>query len=679
MRLQDSVTMLRGIGQQTAAALAAQGIETLGNLLWLFPREYVDLSASPSLRDAKPGDWVGVDAEVATQAEIRRRPGKPAMVSLMIDDGTAGAECVWFGGAWAASSLPKGTRKFFLGKLDYHGSKRTLVHPTTEPPQENDSPGIRPIYPAITGISPKKLRGWIAEALQGLDRLADDLPPRLREQLCLASLDNALRWVHVPRTLAEADAARKRLGFEEMLLFLVALRSARATREETVSCPKIETSPNVLAAFYHALGFAPTGAQRRVIEEVLEDMHKPKPMNRLVQGDVGCGKTAVALAALYAAAKEGWQGALMAPTELLAAQLYQNAQKLLGGLGLRVGLLTGSMSAAERKEAHVAVRDGTWDVTVGTHALIQKTVDFHRLGLVVADEQHRFGVAQRARLGQKGTNPHMLVMSATPVPRSLALILYGDLDLSAVDELPPGRIPVKTRIVAPEKRVDMYRFLAEEMEKGQQTYVVCPMIDASESLDAQSATELYNELRRGPFKKLPVGLVHGRQAAAEKERTLDAFRRGELRALVSTTVIEVGVHVETAGVMVVENAERFGLAQLHQLRGRVGRGGQEGWCFLVEGSASGRQRLQAMTETHNGFLLAQKDLNMRGPGEFLGKHQWGMDASAMALLKNPQGLEELTRIVDETLHNPEWASEKETLLALASTRYHGKLGDIAMN
>lgn len=678
---QDSVTKLKGVGEARARLLTRLGIETLGDAVLFFPRGYHDLSAHVPLGEIPHQGEGVVLAEVTAPAEIKRIRRNMSVVRLPISDGVTAGTAVWYNQPFLANVFKPGTQWVFYGRMEGRFAEKRLVNPGYEP-YEQQMPGIVPIYPITQGISQKVLRGVISQALSYLSPVEEDLPAgfRLRNELC--EYNYALQNIHFPTDMPAADKARRRLAFEEMALFLLMLRHTADLRHQSRTGHSFACPEENRKRFADALPFAMTGAQKRVLGEIVSDMRQMGCMNRLVQGDVGCGKTALALGALYLCAAEGRQGALMAPTELLAEQHYAEAQRLLTPLGVRVTLLTGGQKAAWRRETLRQIAAHETDVVVGTHALIQAGVEYADLGLVVTDEQHRFGVRQRSELAGKGEMPDMLVMSATPVPRTLALILYGDLDVSVVDELPPGRLPVQTRIVPPEKQEDMYRFIRELIVKeNQQAYIVCPLIEDSEKLEAASAQSLYAELKNGPLRDISLALVHGRLGSQEKEERLAAFRRGEVQAIVSTTVIEVGVNVPNASVMVIENADRFGLAQLHQLRGRVGRGGQQAWCFLLTGGTSQElaRRLKVMCQTNDGFRIAQADLEFRGPGEFLGTRQSGiMDIHVLRLMKDMRFVSQVDRAVRELDQLP-YLAEKERMLALARQRFAHKLEGIVMN
>ena len=482
-----------------------------------------------------------------------------------------------------------------------------------------------------------------------------------------------MRNAHFPDSPEALEAARRRLAFEELLLYQAALSLFRRTGRRGVS---MAFDDNALEAFWAALPFAPTGAQRRVLGEVAADLRSERAMARMVQGDVGSGKTAIAFAAMALSHAAGWQSALMAPTEVLARQHYEAAKKLLEPLGLRCGLLVGSLTPKQHRLAHEAIAAGEWDAVIGTHALITEGVEYPHLGLVVTDEQHRFGVRQRTMLSDKGDAPNVLVMSATPIPRTLSLILYGDLDISIVDELPPGRTPVATRIVPEAKREGLYRFLREQVAQGRQAYVVCPLVEESEAVEALPAEAVYEDLRTNRLPDLRIELVHGRMKSADKDAALKRFRTGEADILVSTTVIEVGVNVPNATVMVIENAERFGLAQLHQLRGRVGRGAHESWCFLM---AEPNARLKFLASTTDGFRIAQKDMELRGPGELFGTRQSGtLTAGIGSLAADAELLKRTHDEAHELLRHPD-SPETHQVLALARERFAEKLEEVGVN
>ena len=536
-----------------------------------------------------------------------------------------------------------------------------------------------PVYRAIKGIPAKSFRTMMEQALEQVDDTCPETLPndlRLRHGLC--ELNFALRQAHFPTNFENLKLARRRLAFEQMLMYQAALGLMRHHKEDGMPIP---LAGNATSAFWQTMPFPPTGAQKRVLDEVAADLRKTRTMSRLIQGDVGCGKTALAFGAIAMTCQAGFQAAMMAPTEILARQHFESAKAMLEPRGIRCGLLIGSMKAKEKKAAHAACASGAWDAVFGTHALISEGVAYKNLGLVVTDEQHRFGVNQRTTLQEKGAAegkaPHVLVMSATPIPRTLALILYGDLDVSVVDELPPGRTPVKTRVVPESKREAMYGFLREEVAKGRQGYVVCPLVDESEMLeDVRSAKETYDDLTHGVLHGLRVGLTWGNQKADEKAAVLSEFAAGNLDVLVSTTVIEVGVNVPNASVMIIENAERYGLSQLHQLRGRVGRGSAESWCFLL---AEENDRLRILTQTNDGFLVAQKDLELRGPGDLMGTRQSGEMLQGFLLDGDVKLLEEAANCMKRLRTDAALAAEREAVERVALIHYGEKLRQVALN
>ncbi len=518
-----------------------------------------------------------------------------------------------------------------------------------------------PIYRPIEGLPQRTHEGLLRQALEQADAACPEtLPEAVRERYGLLPYAEALRRLHRPATIAEAADGQRRISFEQLLLYQLAVRSLRDSRRAGFA---MAFDKNAVDAYWRSLTFAPTGAQKRVLDEIARDLRGPEAMARMVQGDVGCGKTAVAFGAMELCVRAGYQAALMAPTELLARQHYEDMRDFLAAKGISCGLFLGGMKAKERREALAAIESGAWRVIIGTHALIGESVVYENLGLCVTDEQHRFGVGQRTRLLRKGERnaraPHLLVLSATPIPRSLALILYGDLALSVIDELPPGRKPVTTRIVPEAKRAAMYEFVRKELQRGRQAYTARPPLEADEADGEPTSAESHAELlRAGPFQGMSVGLTYGRQPSEEKAATLRAFSSGETSALVATTVVEVGVNVPNATVMVVENADGYGLAQLHQLRGRVGRGDEQSWCFLV---GKPNERLRALTATNDGFEIARKDMELRGPGELLGTRQSGVAAL-------PGGLSVLgdAALLRDTSECAQWLADDPALMETAT-------------
>ncbi len=664
-----SLAKIKGIGPSRLKALNAAGIYTVRDMVMFLPRDYRDLTETVSLGAVKAGDTAAVRVHVAGEA-TEQRARRLLITRVYVTDGTDTLPVVWYNQPWLKKNLEKGRQMLLYGKFEVKRGYLQLTSPTIE-----QAEGLIAVYRAIPGIPQKALRQTMEAALSAYEgQWPDELPASIRERYGLCERNFAMRNAHFPTSRMALESARRRIAFEELLLYQVALGLVRSGSRVRGGI-RMEFAEEEIEKFWQTLPFPPTGAQKRVLEEVARDMRAPGSMARLVQGDVGCGKTAIAFGAIALAHKAGFQSALMAPTEVLAQQHYEGAKELLEPLGMRIGLLTGSLTAKGHRLAHEAIAAGEWDVVIGTHALISEKVVYKNLGLVVTDEQHRFGVRQRSMLGEKGVSPNVLVMSATPIPRTLSLILYGDLDISIVDELPPGRKTVKTRIVPSEKRAGMYGFLRDEVKKGRQVYVVCPLVEESEAVDALPAEQVYEDLRTGPLSDLRIALVHGRMKAADKDEILETFRRGEADVLVSTTVIEVGVNVPNATVMVIENAERFGLAQLHQLRGRVGRGAHESWCFLM---AEPNERLKLLTQTGDGFIIAQKDMEIRGPGELFGYRQSGPVAAGLGALSGNTEMLKLTHDEARSILRSE-SEEAREIIRLAEAAFADKLEGVAMN
>lgn len=634
---------LKGVGKARLEALERAGLERAEQLLWRLPESYTDYDDRCEVASLASGRRCAFLARIKSVSTARVR-GATRVVAKVFDQ-TGEVACVWFQQPYRARQLEVGAVQLFCGLVTRYRGVAEVVSPRVLPA---DTHGIEPVYAPIRDIPPKTYAGLVRQVLDAGLPLEDDLPAAVRQRFSLLPQAQALRSIHFPESREALERAMRAFSFRDLLFFALAVRRKRLGPGMGFA---MKANLAVVQPFLDSLPYALTGAQERVLRQALSDMESDAPMARLVEGDVGCGKTVIALALLYCAFENGFQGALMAPTEVLAHQHAEEARKLLGPLGVRVALLTGSLRAAQKRETLRAIEAGEADLVVGTHALIMGGVQYRRLGLVVTDEQHRFGVRQRLALERKGQAPHVLVMSATPIPRTMALVLYGEMDVSVVDELPPGRKPVATRIVPERKREGLYGFLRATVEAGQQIYVVCPLVEESEAVDAASAERTAKDLAAAlPGAK--VELLHGRMKGAEKEAILDRFAAGETQVLVSTTVIEVGVNVPNATVMVVEDAERFGLAQLHQLRGRVGRGEKASWCFLMADRPTAR--LRALTETNDGFVIAKKDLELRGPGELLGTRQSGMaDERTLALFSDVSLLPEIQALADEVYAAPE--------------------------
>lgn len=627
------VRYLKGVGPKTAERFEKLGILTLSDLLCHYPRRYLDFSKPYSIAEAPADTECVVKAEVFAKPGGRILPGGRRMERITAGDDVSSLEITWFNNPYAAQKLELGQEYYFQGIVTGGMLRRQMVNPQVRTDAQVKSSPFEAVYPQTEGLTSSAIAKCVRQLLPHAELLPDPLPPEMLKKYHLLSKADAVRAIHCPATEEEAFAARRRLIYEELLVLQLGIGRMKNHGAASTGAPmkKADASP-----FWESLSFSPTGAQRRAVEEILTDMSGETSMNRLLQGDVGSGKTLVAAAAIWACIRAGYQAALLAPTEILASQHAENLNRLLSPFGMRVALLTGGMKAAARRTTLAAIRDDEADLIVGTHAILSEGVEFARLGLAVVDEQHRFGVRQRGLLAEKAANPHLLVMSATPIPRTLGLLMYGDLDISILDELPPGRKPVKTRCITGKKRADLYGFLDREIDSGRQVYIVCPAIEDAGGSGLNAVKSYYEDIAKAYLPDRRVGLMHGKLKPKEKAEVMDDFKSGRLDALVSTTVIEVGVDVPNATVMVIENAERYGLSALHQLRGRVGRGAAESWCFLVSDNASEsvQKRLKFLCSTSDGFAVAQYDLETRGPGDFFGSRQHGLPTLQIADLMN---------------------------------------------
>ena len=660
--LDTSIQYLTGVGPKRAALYQKLDIHTVRDLLYYFPRSYIDLTAPCDIAAMPLFEQCAVRARVVAKSAPQYIRRGMTLFRVKVADDSGSMVITFFNAKYAVEALKYDTEYIFYGRSGGTLTRREMASPSIYPADLPNA--LIPVYPLTQGLSSKMVGANISQALQLLgEELDDPIPAFIRQEYHLCHLQFALRNIHLPTDRESAEIARRRLIFEELLMLALSLRSVRDDTYTQTSyvCGKADLQP-----FFDQLPFTLTGAQQRAIDQVRQDLAKNTPMNRLVQGDVGSGKTMVAAAASYIAFQNHYMSALMAPTEILAQQHYHGLSKLLEPLGMRLGLLCGSMTAKEKRDIKERIALGMVDLVIGTHALISKDVDLPNLALVVTDEQHRFGVRQRASLSEKSNHPHTLVMSATPIPRTLALMIYGDLDVSSIDELPPNRQPVKTYVISSKIKERAYNFLKDHLDRGLQGYIVCPLVEAMETTPAnlQNAEEYADKLARGPFQNYRVGVLHGKMRAKDREAIMQQFASGEIQLLDSTTVIEVGVDVPNAVIMMVENAERFGLSQLHQLRGRVGRGSVQSYCILISDTQNPdtKQRLQVLHQTNDGFKVAEYDLKARGPGDFLGKRQHGLPQLKIADLSSSMDTMEQVQQAAQQIHeHPLSAGEKALL------------------
>ncbi len=669
MKLKDSIQYVKGIGEARAKLFAKLGIFCVEDLLLHLPRSLEDRSQVKTIADLMDGETVCVKAALASGVKTYRARNRVTVTQATVSDGANLMKVTWFNSPYIANTLKTGGEFTFFGKAIYRGQYFEMINPVTESEFGNKKTGkILPIYPATQGLGQTNIRGAVETVLAALDEMpADILPASTVQENNLIPFFSALKSLHAPASSAEFEEGRKRLAFEELLILQLGILSIGKERRNYTATPIHNVK--CIADFAKDLPFSLTNAQKRVINEIAADLTKTTPMNRLVQGDVGSGKTIVAAAAMYAAVKSGYQSLMMAPTEILAMQHYKNLKKLFEPLGYETVLLSGGMTAANRREALSKIKSGEASIIVGTHALISAGVEYKNPALVITDEQHRFGVKQRTLLTEKGFGAHTLVMTATPIPRTLSLILYGDLDVSVIDELPPGRKPIETYGMNEKSRKKAFDFIAKNIDEGRQAYIICPLIEESEALVAKSAVEYADKLKTSVFSKYSVEVLHGRIKPTERNEIMKRFADGEIDILVSTTVVEVGVDVPNATVMLIENAERFGLSQLHQLRGRIGRGQHDSYCLMFsDGGKIAEERIKIMCETNDGFKISEKDLELRGPGEFFGIRQHGLPelkvanlATDMLMLSQAKKAAEKILSLDPELKNPENQPLKEKI------------------
>ncbi len=661
MNLQDNVSVIKGVGEKKERLLKNMNIETVEDLLRLFPRKYEDRREVCYIMEAPFDKEVLVRGKVISRQMRGSLYNKKTPLGILVQDSSADLEVLFFNGRYLANYFNPGSEYTFYGKITLNNGRRQMAHPEFHRlGDKDDIRGIIPVYPLTEGITQAAMRKLLSEAIHLAGDVKEWLPESAVRENNLCGPDYALKNIHFPVDERSIREARYRMIFEELLILqtgLLYIKNKNVSEDDGI----VIDGDWDEAAFMESLGFEFTSGQQKVWRDIKHDLAGKAPMNRLVQGDVGSGKTAVAQISMYAAVRSGFQAVMMAPTELLAKQHLSSMKKVFDPLGIKTRLLCGSMKTAEREKVLHDLAEGNVDILVGTHALIQPDVKFKNLGLVITDEQHRFGVNQRALLTEKGKNPNVLVMTATPIPRTLAVILYGDLDISVIDTMPAGRRPVKTFLRNEESREAIYDFVRKKIKEGRQAYVVAPLIDQSEIMECRSAQEIYDELRQR-FPDIRTGLVHGAMKQEEKDLVMESFSAGDTDLLVSTVVIEVGIDVKNATVMVIENCERFGLAQLHQLRGRVGRGIHQSYCILICGHESkvANQRNEIMVKSENGFEIAEEDLRLRGPGEIFGTRQHGLpELNISDLVRHGEILESAGRTASRILVSDPELSKKE--------------------
>lgn len=630
-----NVQYLKGVGPKRAYRLRRLDINTVKDLIYFIPRDYDDRSNFKLLSEVANGEKIGLEVEVCGSSSLIRIRKNLSILKVPVRDSSGYGNLTFFNQDYLKDKFKIGEKYIVNGKVNKNHMETQIISPVYEQEGMSKKTGkIIPIYNLTSGLTNNELLKIVYNVLkENLTFIEESLPKYIIEKYNLMGIQEALLTMHFPESKNKITVARKRLAYEELLTLQLGLFIIKNKTYTNVNGIKFPAKSEV-NEYIDNLPFKLTNAQVRVINEIIEDMNSDKQMNRLVQGDVGSGKTIVGIVAMYKAVLSGYQAAMMAPTEILAAQHFESISNFLSSYGINCELLVGSLTKKRKDEVLQNLKNGKIDILVGTHALIQENVEFQKLGLVITDEQHRFGVKQRASLSEKGANPDIIVMTATPIPRTLALILYGDLDISIIDELPPGRKEIETYAVGIDMKERIYKFIEKQLQEGRQAYVVCPLIEESETLTVNAAEELYIELKEDIFSKFNVGLLHGKMTPKEKDEIMEDFKNNKLNILVSTTVIEVGVNVPNANIMVIFNAERFGLAGLHQLRGRVGRGEYQSYCILINESSNpiSRERMRIMQETTDGFKISEKDLELRGPGEFFGTRQHGIPELKVANL-----------------------------------------------
>jgi len=653
------IESLYGVGPERARSFAKKGIKTAEDLLYYLPRGHEDRTRFFDIESCPVGDFVCIRAKVYSPVRETRIKKNFNIYSMVIFDDSGAMNVVWYNNRFVKNAFRSGEEVLFYGKIAYSRGKKELLNPIYEKAENQRFIGkIVPVYPLFGNITQKVIAGLVEEAMKTCGSLSEYIPKTICDKYDICDINFAMRNIHFPEDFESYSIARKRFVFEELLFLQLALSGRRSENEKIERTPFSDTE--CAKEFISSLPYKLTGAQIRVIDEICENFKSKTPMNRLVQGDVGSGKTVVAACGMYVASKNGYQSAIMAPTEILATQHFNTFTELFKHSDIKCVLLTSSTK--NKKAVYEEIKNGEYDVIIGTNAIIQKSVIYKNLGFVVADEQHRFGVSQRARLTGKGENPNTLIMTATPIPRTLSLILYGDLDVSIIDELPPGRKPVKTYAVGEDMRKRIYAFLDKHIKNGAQAYVVCPLIEESEKSDLANVKDIYEHLKM-IFPHFMVGLIHGKMKPAEKEQVMQDFLENKIQILVSTTVIEVGVNVPNSNIMIIENAERFGLSTLHQLRGRVGRGQEEAFCVMFPKSSSDvtKKRMETLCSSNDGFYISEQDLKLRGPGDFFGTRQHGLpDLKVANLFTDARILDMAQKAAKDILDGKCKLTEKET-------------------
>ncbi len=661
------ITTIKGIGEKKAVLFKKLGVGSVGDLISYYPRAYDNWAAVTPIADLQSGDRVVIKARLAAAVSTTRISGGRFISRASVCDDSGYLNLVFFNNRYIDSMLRCGEEYCFMGKVQRDKYGLQMISPEFTSPKTGDD--ITPVYNLTAGLNNRVVMKAVKEALSMLPEvIRDPIPEDILERYGLCPLGFALRNIHFPSDTDAMEQARRRLIFEELLVLNLGMRllKSRSRQHTSVRMPADHTQE-----FIARLPFELTGAQKRAVVDCVNDMkNKTSPMNRLIQGDVGSGKTAVCAAVCYHCVKNGYQAAFMAPTEILAQQHFETFSRMFDGTGVRIELLTGSMTPANKRKARERIEAGESDIVIGTHTLVSESTVFAKLGCAITDEQHRFGVAQRSRLAAKGEHPHILVLSATPIPRTLGLIIYGDLDITVIDELPPGRTEVQTLYITSEKRNRALAFIRKQVDEGRQAYIVCPLVEEGDDADLQSANDYAAELMLGAFRNYPVGILHGKMKPRDKEAVMAQFSKNEISILVSTTVVEVGVDVKNATVMMIENAERFGLSTLHQLRGRVGRGAYKSYCILVSDHTGDNteQRLSTMCRTNNGFEIADMDLKLRGPGDFFGNRQHGLPQLAIADFSDTQTLAQSQEAAEHLLDVSPDLSDDETRALRAEVR-----------